>query len=246
LGFQPGCRAAGSTFAERLLSTKRWLTTIPQSVSNNDIVALSLMGITAHLDCCGKLLKGSETLFVNGGTRVSSASSRCRVQVQVVTTAGGDRCVIAVSLARTWRSVQTQDVDAALRSLHPGINVWWKHCASELRARHPAAGSARPNDRHGRSRCPAAFRRPLLRQDCSLHGFAVQCDSSEQRAAAEDINQWLVEGTLKPRIDRVLPLSHTAEAHRLQEDSTVKSGILSGKIILNPDALNQFQIKSQI
>jgi NADPH:quinone reductase-like Zn-dependent oxidoreductase len=59
---------------------------------------------------------------------------------------------------------------------------------------------------------------------------------SEQRAAAEDINQWLVEGTLKARIDRVLPLSQTAEAHRLQEDSTIhKSGVLSGKIVLKPE-----------
>jgi NADPH2:quinone reductase len=58
---------------------------------------------------------------------------------------------------------------------------------------------------------------------------------SEQRAAAEDINQWLVEGTLHARIDRVLPLAEAAEAHRIQEESTVrKSGLLAGKIVLKP------------
>jgi NADPH2:quinone reductase len=55
----------------------------------------------------------------------------------------------------------------------------------------------------------------------------------EQRAAAAAINDWLSEGRLKARIDRVLPLSQAAEAHRLQEESTVrKTGTLTGKIVL--------------
>ncbi|MFO0921735.1 MAG: zinc-binding dehydrogenase [Pirellulales bacterium] len=36
------------------------------------------------------------------------------------------------------------------------------------------------------------------------------------------MNHWLASGTLQPQIDRVLPLSKTAEAHRLQEQSTVQ------------------------
>jgi hypothetical protein len=40
---------------------------------------------------------------------------------------------------------------------------------------------------------------------------------------------------LRARIDRVLPLSQTIEAHRLQEESTVgKKSTLSGKIVLKP------------
>ena len=57
----------------------------------------------------------------------------------------------------------------------------------------------------------------------------------EQQDCAEQINRWLVEGKLKAHIDRVLPLSQTAAAHRLQEESTVgKTGALSGKIVLKP------------
>ena len=42
-------------------------------------------------------------------------------------------------------------------------------------------------------------------------------------------------GKLKACIDRVLPLSETATAHRLQEESTIqKSGALAGKIVLKP------------
>jgi NADPH2:quinone reductase len=50
-----------------------------------------------------------------------------------------------------------------------------------------------------------------------------------------DINEWATTGKLKARIDRVLPLSQAAEAHRLQEDNTIrKSGVLAGKIVLKP------------
>jgi len=45
----------------------------------------------------------------------------------------------------------------------------------------------------------------------------------------------LVEGMLRARIERVLPLSQSAEAHRLQEGSTLqKNGALAGKIVLKP------------
>ncbi len=77
---------------------------------------------------------------------------------------------------------------------------------------------------------------PFYVKDCSLYGFAMfNASPDEQRAAAEDINRWLAEGKLKPRIDRVLPLAQAAEAHRLQEENTIgKKGTLAGKIVLRP------------
>jgi NADPH:quinone reductase len=57
----------------------------------------------------------------------------------------------------------------------------------------------------------------------------------EQRSAAEDINRWLAEGKIAPRIDRVMPLDQAAAAHRLQEENTVgKAGTLAGKIVVKP------------
>ena len=59
--------------------------------------------------------------------------------------------------------------------------------------------------------------------------------AEEQRAASEDINRWLAEGDLKPKIDRVLPLAEAAAAHRLQEENTIgQKGTLAGKIVLKP------------
>jgi len=77
---------------------------------------------------------------------------------------------------------------------------------------------------------------PFYIKDCSLHGFATfNAGAGDQQAAAADINQWMSAGKLKSRIDRMLPLSEAAAAHRLQEESTIgKSGALAGKIVLKP------------
>ena len=59
--------------------------------------------------------------------------------------------------------------------------------------------------------------------------------SPELRAAASDIDRRMADGKLKSQIDRVLPLSQAAEAHRLQEESTLrKTSTLRGKIVLKP------------
>ena len=77
---------------------------------------------------------------------------------------------------------------------------------------------------------------PFYVKGCALHGFVMfMATADEQRAASEDISRWISGGRLRANIDRVMPLSETAEAHRLQEENTVKrSGILAGKIVLKP------------
>jgi NADPH2:quinone reductase len=77
---------------------------------------------------------------------------------------------------------------------------------------------------------------PFYVKGCHLYGFAMfNATPAEQRTAADDINRWLVEGKIKPRIDRVMPLDEAAAAHRLQEENTVgKAGTLAGKIVIKP------------
>jgi NADPH:quinone reductase len=119
-----------------------------------------------------------------------------------------------------------------------GVNVWWET------TREPdfetAIGALAFRGRMvlmaGREARPAFPVGPFYTRDCSLHGFVMfMAPPDEQRAAAKDINRWLSEGKLKPKIDRVLPLSEAATAHRVQEENTIgEKGTLSGKIVLKP------------
>ena len=121
------------TFAEFAAVDHRWLHPIPAGVSDEDIVALSLVGITAQLGLVRNAnLKAGEMLFVNGG---SGGVGSCVVQMakilgaRVITTAGSDEKVAAcrdlgADLAVNYK---TQDVDAAIRTFAPsGVNVWWE------------------------------------------------------------------------------------------------------------------------
>ena len=75
---------------------------------------------------------------------------------------------------------------------------------------------------------------PFYVKGCSLHGFAMfNATPAEQRQCSAEINCWMAGGKLTPKIDRILPLSEAAAAHRLQQDNTTgKAGTLSGKIVL--------------
>jgi NADPH:quinone reductase len=252
--FKPGDRVWASnqgtdgrngTFAELAAVDERWLYTIPQTVTDEQIAALSLVGITAHLGLTRKAkLKAGEVLFVNGGSGGVGSSVVQMTKIlgaRVVTTAGSDDKVAICRELGADLSInyKTQDVDKMLREFAPkGVNVWWETLREPNfeRAVPLLATRGRMIVMAGRDARPALPVGPFYVKDCSLFGFAMfNATPSEQRASAEDINQWLVEGTLKPRIDRVLPLSQAAEGHRLQEESTVqKTGGLAGKIVLKP------------
>ncbi len=72
---------------------------------------------------------------------------------------------------------------------------------------------------------------PFYLKGCSMYGFAVtNADEAELRHAADEINDWMGRGRLRVRIDRVLPFSEAAAAHRLVEGRAP----LKGKIALTP------------
>lgn len=253
-GYKPGDRVWASnqgaegrpgTFAEYAAVDYRWLNLIPEGVSDEDIVSLSLTGITAQLGLVrNAALRPREILFVNGGTGGVGA---CVVQMakilgaRVIATAGTDEKVAAcrdlgADLAINYR---TQDVVAAVRDFAPeGVNVWWETLREPDfdRTIPLLALRGRMVIMAGREARPPFPVGPFYVKDCSLHGLAVFNSSArEQRAAANAINRWVAEGKLRARIDRVLPLEQAAAAHRLQEESTVqKTGALAGKLVLRP------------
>lgn len=231
------------TFSEFAAVDENLLHATPPNVKDEDIAAVSLVGVTAHLGLVqyARLQKG-ETLFVNGGT---GGVGSCVVQIaktlgaRVITTAGSDEKVdaarkLGADLALNYKS---QDVDAAIKQFAPkGVNVWWETLREPNfeRTIPLLAMRGRMVVMAGRDAKPSFPVGPFYTKDCAIFGFAMfNSTPDEQRAAADDINRWMAEGKLKAKIDRVLPLAEAAQAHRLQEESTLhKTGALAGKIVL--------------
>ena len=243
-GTNQGLQGRQGTFAEFAAVDEQWLYPTPVNVSDEEAAAISLVGITARLGLKRVQLQPGEILFVNGGTGgVGSAVIQIAkaLGARVVTTAGSDEKVsecrkLGAELAINYK---TEDVDAKVREFAPnGVNVWWETLRDPNfeRTIPLLAMRGRMIVMAGRDAKPVFPVGTFYVKDCALHGFAMfNTPADEQRACAEDINRWLAEGSLRARIDRVLPLAQTAEAHRLQEESTIgKKGTLAGKIVLKP------------
>ena len=243
-GSNQGLLGRQGTFAEFAAVDEQWLYPTPANTSDDDAAALALVGITAALGLRRTQLRAEEILFVNGGTGgVGSTVVQMAkaLGARVITTAGTDAKAaecrrLGADLALNYT---TQDVDAAVREFAPnGVNVWWETLREPNFERTVPLLAMRGHMvlMAGREAKPLFPVGPFYVKDGTLHGFAMfNAPAAEQRACATDINQWLADGKLRARIDRVLPLARTAEAHRLQEESTVgKSGTLAGKIVLKP------------
>lgn len=253
-GFKPGdrvwCSNQGTegrpgTFAEYAAVDKRWLYPVPQSATEQDMVALSLVAVTAHLGLVHFAnVRHGESVFVNGGAGGVGSSVVQIAKIlgaRVIATVGSEeKAALCRSLgADAVVNYKQEDVAGAVKAFAPsGLNVWWEtqrepdfdRTVSLLAVRGRMILMA------GRDARPAFPVGPFYVKNCSLHGFAMfNANAREQRHAANAINRWVAEGKLKARIDRVMPLEKAADAHRLQEQSTVQnSGELKGKIVLKP------------
>jgi NADPH:quinone reductase len=242
-GTDQGLMGRQGTFAEYAAVEERWLCPIPAGVTDETAAACALVGITAQLGLVRDAkLRAGETLFVNGGTGgvgsmvVQMAKA---LGARVITTAGSDQklklCLeYGADAAINYRE---EKVSARVKELAPdGVDVWWETIREpNFEQTIPLlARRGRMVLMAGRDARPIFPVGPFYTKDCRLFGFAMfNATREEQDAAAADINRWLAAGKLKPRIDRILPLEKTAEAHRLQEESTVgNSGALAGKIVI--------------
>jgi len=252
--FKPGDRVWASnqgllgrqgTFAEYAAVDECWLYPTPERVSQREAAAMALVGITAHLGLFRDArIQPGQSLFVHGGSGgVGSAVVQMAkaVGARVITTAGSEAKAEACRQlgADVVVNYHTEDVDEAIRQFAPhGLDIWWEtlreqdferivgHLALRGRIIVMAGRDAKPSFPVG----------PFYVKDCSLHGFAMfNAPPETQRKCAEDINRWMTEGKLRAKIARVMPLSETAAAHRLQEENTLQSaGTLAGKIVLEP------------
>jgi NADPH2:quinone reductase len=252
--FRPGDRVWGSnqgllgrqgTFAQYACVEEQWLYPTPPNLSDREAAALALVAITAHLGLFHHArIQPGEVLFVHGG---SGGVGSCVVQMAkaagatVITTAGSpEKAEICRQLGADHVILyKTEDVDQTLRRLAPqGVDIWWEtlrqpdleRIVGHLRLRGRIVLMA---GREARSVLPIG---PFYVKDGSIHGFAMfNAPAERQRQCADQINQWASEGKLRARIDRVMKLAETAQAHRLQEENTLAGkGTLAGKIVLEP------------
>ncbi|HWD91837.1 MAG TPA: NADPH:quinone reductase [Verrucomicrobiae bacterium] len=240
-----GWEGRQGTFAELAAVDENWLTPIPGNVTDEDIVAISLVGTTAHVGLVGKAkVKAGEVLFVNGGTGGVGSSVVQMTKLlgaRVITTAGSDEKVAKARElgADVVINYKTENVAEAVKKAAPdGVNVWWETLREPdfEKTFSLLAPQGRMIVMAGRDARPVFPVGAFYSKSISLFGFVILSETGEDlRTAAEDINGWMSAGKLKAQIDRVLPLSQAADAHRLQEESTIKkTGTLAGKIILKP------------
>jgi len=244
-GSNQGLLGRQGTFAEYAAVDEDWLYPTPEGVRDAAAAACALVGITAHLGLVRDArLQAGEILFVNGGTGgVGSTVVQMAkaLGARVITTAGSDEKVracrdLGADAAINYKS---EDVAARVKEIAPeGVNVWWETLREPNFDQTVAllAPRGRMVLMAGRDARPPFPVGPFYVKGCRLVGFAMfNATPDEQRAAAEAINGWLAAGKIKPRIDRILPLDQTAEAHRLQEENTVGgAGTLAGKIVIKP------------
>ncbi len=232
--------------AEYAAVEEDWLYPTPESVSDVDAAAKSLVGITAHLGLFdrGRLAEG-ETVYVAGG---SGGVGSMVVQMakaagaRVATTAGSaeglDLCrSLGADLALNYK---VDDVAARLREFAPeGVDVWFET------QREPDLETIVPLLRRwgrlilmaGRTATPALPIGSFYPRNCSIFGFAMfNFPPEAQRRCADDMNRWAAEGKLRAIVGRTFPLAETAEAHRFLEDNTLgHAGTLTGKVVLTID-----------
>jgi len=233
------------TFSELAAIDEKWLNPIPGNVTDEDVAAVSLVGVTAHVGLVGRAKLGAgETLFVNGGTGGvgSSVVQMAKlIGARVITTVGSDdKAAKARELgADIVINYKTQEVTEAIKKAAPhGVNVWWETLREPdfEKTFSLLAMNGRMIVMAGRDARPVFPVGSFYAKNLTVTGFMILNSSVEDlQAAALDINQWMSAGKLKAQIDRVLPLAQAAEAHRLQDESTIKkTGALNGKIILKP------------
>ncbi len=242
-GSNQGLLGRQGTFAQFAAVEEPWLYLMPDEVSFEDAAAVALVGITAHIGLFRDAqLKMNEKVFVHGG---SGGVASCVVQMakavgaRVMTTAGSDEKVqICRKLgANPVVNYRKGNIDEALARFGD-IDVWWENLREPdfERAVTHLAHRGRMVVMAGRGAKPVFPVGPFYTRDARVYGFAIfNSPAEEQRKAAAEINRWLVRGKLRPRIDRMMKLSETAEAHKLQEANVSgKKSTLSGKIVLVP------------
>lgn len=213
---------------------------LPDGADPMQAVGLAHMAATAYLGLLRRAhLQPAETIYIGGGAgNVGAAAVRFAVDAGaiVIASASGDgiaRCRDAG--ATTVVDYKAPDAMEQVRTAAPdGLDIHWDtsghhdlDTAVSLMARggRIVLSAARPGAR------PELPLSAAYTHDVDLLGFVISNAAvDELRDAAHLINRYLAAGTLRARIDDVLPLEKAAEAHRRMEHGEVSGA----RLILTP------------
>ena len=245
---KPGDRVAYcltlGAYAEYAIVPAAKLVPVPDSLSTEVAAALILQGMTAHyLTISTYPLKSSDVALIHaagGATGQLLVQLAKRSGAGVIGTAGSDEKAALARQAGADEVIlyETQDFEAEVKRLTQGRGVDVVYDSVGLTTFAKSLNCLSPRGLmvlFGQSSGPVPpIDLQILNQKGSLfvtrptlgHYIASR---SELISRAGDIFMWAVSGELAVRIDRVLPLSEVAEAHRL-----LQSRQTAGKVLLLP------------
>lgn len=220
---------------------------IPDALNDAEAAALPEVYLTAFLNIfmIGRSRSGETILVHGGGSGVGTAALNLArlAGIRVIVTVGSDakaaRCmelgaIDAInykeeSFGSRAREISGRGVDMILD------NIGASYLAGDLEALAPDGRLVIIGSMGGERRAPLDFN-VLLNKRIQITGSTLRSKSNESRgtiiaAFLEQFGAAMNEGKVKPIVDRVFPLSETAEAHRL-----MKSSAHFGKIVLRIDS----------
>lgn len=242
VGQKVWCNTAGNSgrqgcTAEHVIAEERFLYPLPEGVDPLQIVALAEPAATA---CRGMInaatIQATETILVNGGAgSVGSALiqlCRARGARVIATTTGADKIAWCQELgAEAVIDYEARGVAEQVKALFPeGVHIFWD--TSNEPHFELATQVLKPHGRiivmAGAEAKPPFPVGAFYRQELTMRGFSLFFATPEELAGyAEIINRCTLEGLLKAKIAKVLPLAKAAEAHTLIEKKDTW-----GKIVL--------------
>lgn len=242
-GSNQGLLGRQGSFAELAAVDEQWLYPTPDGVEDETVAATALVGITAHLGLVQEAnLQPNETVVVSGGGGAvgSTVIQMARaLDAQVLATTGSEESMAYCQTLGAEKTINYRSKNLlaqVVEQVPEGADLWWETSRNvDLDLAIGALGlGGRLILMAGRDARPEFPVGLFYVKCCKLLGFAMfQASAAVQRKAAEAINDWLVEGKLKPTIDRVVPLEETPAMHRLQEENTLSGArTLRGKIVV--------------
>lgn len=227
-------QTAMGCYAEYVAAPARTATPVPDGVSSRDAVAVAAFGAVAVSLLRAARLTGGETVLVESaaggvGGYLTQLAHRFGA-ARVIGTAGS---AAKRDHARSLGADETADhTDPGWTDALSGIDVAFESLGGDTTARVAAAltpGSGRLLLCGLLQGMPTITAADLLSRGLTLIGCAGQAWIDGVQRAKADALSLAADGTLRPLIDRVLPLADAAVAHRLFDDR-----VAMGKIILTP------------